>query len=59
MQQRNHGFATVATQPARRTPRRVPIGDIRGTSAHPQLLIVTVSLALWTAIIATLAMLVG
>lgn len=40
-----------ATAP-RRSPRRVPIGDARGTPAHPQLVIGTLSLMLWTLIIA-------
>jgi len=38
---------------AKRVPRRVPIGDARGTSWNPQLLIVAASLALWTIIIGT------
>ena len=37
--------------PARKAPRRVPIGDERGTSAQPQLLILAASLLLWTLII--------
>lgn len=41
---------TGFTRPA---PRRVPIGDKRGTSAQPQLLILAASLLLWTLIITT------
>jgi len=37
-------------RPAR---RRVPIGDERGTSAQPQLLVLAASLVLWALIITT------
>jgi|GEM_PF-2118374 len=33
--------------------RRVPIGDERGTSAQPQLLVLAASLVLWAVIIAS------
>lgn len=46
VQEATSGF----TRPA---PRRVPIGDKRGTSAQPQLLILAASLLLWTLIITT------
>ena len=36
----------------RPSPRRVPIGDERGISVNPQLIIIAASLALWTMIIA-------
>lgn len=40
-------------RPAR---RRVPIGDERGTSAQPQLLVLIASLVLWAVIITTAKM---
>ena len=36
----------------RPSPRRVPMGDERGVSVNPQLVIIAASLALWTVIIA-------
>jgi hypothetical protein len=46
VQEAKSGF----TRPA---PRRVPIGDKRGISAQPQLLILAASLLLWTVISTT------
>lgn len=37
----------------RPAPRRVPIGDERGTSVQPQLLVFAASLLLWALIITT------
>lgn len=59
MHQRKNGTAAVYNYPSRRTPRRASTGDARGTSAHPQLLVLALSLALWTGIILTLSYLVG
>ena len=42
-------------RPAR---RRVPIGDERGTSAQPQLLVLAASLVLWAVIITTAKLLI-
>ncbi len=51
------GFAASTVQAAtgfkRPLRRRVPIGDERGASAQPQLLVLAASLLLWTLIIAT------
>ncbi len=59
MHQRKNGTAAVYDYPSRRTPRRAPTSDARGTAAHPQLLVLALSLALWTGIILTLSYLVG
>jgi hypothetical protein len=59
MHQRKNGTAAVYDYPSRRTPRRAPTSDARGNHAHPQLLVLALSLALWTGIILTLSYLIG
>jgi hypothetical protein len=57
MQDRNVCVASTVQEATtgftRPVPRRVPIGDKRGTSAQPQLLVLAASLLLWTLIITT------
>ena len=43
----------------RRTPRRVPLGDERGANGNSQLIILAVSLALWTLIIGVYKLMIG
>ena len=59
MHQRRNGTAAAYDYPSRRTPRRTPTSDARGSSAHPQLLVLALSLALWTGIILTFSYLIG
>ncbi len=59
MHQRKSGTATVYSYPSRPTSRRDPLVDTRGNYAQPHLLVLTLSLALWTGIILTLSYLVG